>query len=67
MACGVRNLYCFHKKEEVLSVTIDEREQDERHGLDGGVKQIQSPPPRESRSRRRGASPVTAKPSGTLL
>ena len=28
----------------------------------GGVKQIQSPPPREDRSRRRGASPVAANP-----
>ena len=27
-------------------MTIDEREQDERHGRDGGVKQSQSPHPR---------------------
>jgi hypothetical protein len=43
-------------------VTIDERGQDERRGRDGGVEQIQSPAPREGRSRRRGASPVAAKP-----
>ena len=56
MACGVRNPYCFHQKGEDLSVTIDEREQDERHGLDGGVKQIQSPPP--ARADLGGEAPV---------
>ena len=37
-------------------MTIDEREQDERHGLDGGVKQIQSPPP--ARADLGGEAPV---------